>query len=101
MGKYRDFWESAARNFHLRSGFFLKFCFEISILQKSFNLFISYNGITCTFTVYKGRTIRKVMGEGVGPFPTCTIIFSKFLAWGRRGEKKFSGLKGVKKIFTV
>ena len=27
----------------------------------------------------KGRTIRKVMGGG-GPFPACTIIFSKFFA---------------------
>ena len=30
--------------------------------------------------VDKGRTIRKVMGGGGGgPFPNCTIIFSKFL----------------------
>ena len=30
---------------------------------------------------FKGRTIRKVMGGGGGGlFPTCTIIFSKFLA---------------------
>jgi hypothetical protein len=30
--------------------------------------------------VDKGRTIRKVMGGGRGgPFPNCTIIFSKFL----------------------
>ena len=63
----------------------------------------------------KGRAIRKVMGGGGGPFPTCTITFSKFFACvdyfffiipafsglkifsehKKKGSKNFSGLTSV------